>query len=121
LFATVRFPAEGTVGHPARSIFREWLARAEGFALDEMDGFGGDRQWHSVSTTSAPLLHHPDDDGPDLTPTQCASMLPRLEALLDADRTDGNDLEDRRRIEDVRQLVTVLRICVNKDVDLIFG
>jgi hypothetical protein len=48
-------------------------------------------------------------------------MLPRLEALLDADRTDGNDLEDRRRIEDVRQLVTVLRICVNKDVDLIFG
>ncbi|MBA5221882.1 hypothetical protein ACH4KC_08335 [Streptomyces griseoaurantiacus] len=122
------FPGDGDVTSPDVSwsytgfgMFREWPARAEGFALDEMDGFGGDRRWHSVSTTSAPLLHHPDDDGPDLAPTQCAGMLPRLEALLNDDLTDDNDPAHRRHIEDVSQLVTVLRFCVNEDVELIFG
>ncbi|MEU2070187.1 hypothetical protein [Streptomyces anulatus] len=44
-------------------MFREWLARAEGFTLAEMNGFGGDRTWNSVSTALAPLLDHPDDEG----------------------------------------------------------
>jgi hypothetical protein len=48
------------------NMFREWLAQAEGFSLAGMHGFGGDRPWSSVSTTPAPLLDHPDDDGPDL-------------------------------------------------------
>ncbi|MGW3135006.1 hypothetical protein [Streptomyces sp. NPDC001139] len=32
------------------SMFRKWLAQAEGFTLTEMNGFGGERQWRSVST-----------------------------------------------------------------------
>lgn len=103
------------------SVFRKWLAQAEGFTLTEMNRFGGEHQWCSVSTTLAPLLNHPDDDGPDLTTAQCAAMLPRLEAILDQQQSDDSDLVIRRRIEDVRQFITVLRFCVDKDVELIFG
>ncbi|MFB7286682.1 hypothetical protein [Actinacidiphila glaucinigra] len=103
------------------SMFRKWLAQAEGFTLAEMEGFGGDRQWCSVSTTLAPLLNHPDDDGSDLAPAQCAAMLPRLETILDLHHPDDSNPALRRRIEDVSQLITVLRFCVDKDVALIFG
>lgn len=103
------------------SMFRTWLAQAEGFALAEMDGFGGERQWSSVFTTLAPLLNHADDDGPDLTPAQCAAMLPRLEEMLDQPRPSDEDFVFRRRIEDVRELVAVLWVCVAKNVGLIFG
>ncbi|MFH9427438.1 hypothetical protein ACH4JZ_04035 [Streptomyces sp. NPDC017615] len=122
------FPADGDVTSPDISwsysgfhLFRKWLARAEGFTLAEMDGFGGDRQWHSVSTTLAPLLDHPDDDGPDLTPGQCAAMLPRLQAMLDLRDPEEADAAYLRRMEDVDELVTVLRLCVDKGVELIFG
>src|SRR5690242_155873 len=122
------FPGDNDVGSPeiswsytGFSMFRKWLAQAEGFTLAEMDGFGGDGQWCSVSTTLAPLLNHPDDDGPDLAPAQCAAMLPRLTAILDRRQPDDSDPVLRRRIEDVSQLITVLRFCVDKDVELIFG
>ncbi|MYS12356.1 hypothetical protein [Streptomyces sp. SID4982] len=122
------FPADGDVTSPDISwsysgfhLFRKWLARAEGFTLAEMDGFGGERQWCSVSTTLAPLLDHPDDDGPDLTPGQCAAMLPRLQAMLDRRDPEETDAAYLRRMEDVDELVTVLRLCVDKGVELIFG
>ncbi|WP_353946376.1 hypothetical protein ABII15_35435 [Streptomyces sp. HUAS MG91] len=122
------FPGDDDVASPdvswsytGFSMFRRWLAQTEGFVLAEMDGFGGDRQWASVSTTLEPLLNHPDDDGPDLTPAQCAAMLPRLEAILDHRLPDDGDPVLRRRIEDTGQLVTVLRSCVEKNVELIFG
>ncbi|MBG7697698.1 hypothetical protein HCJ76_06300 [Streptomyces sp. MC1] len=122
------FPGDGDVASPDISwsytgfnMFRKWLAQTEGFTLTEMDGFGGERQWGGVSTTLAPLLNHPDDHGPDLAPAQCAAMLPRLEAILVQRQPDENDPVLRRRIEDVRQLITVLRLCVDKDVELIFG
>ncbi|GAA4484523.1 hypothetical protein GCM10023191_007780 [Actinoallomurus oryzae] len=75
----------------------------------------------SVSTPLAPLLDHPDDGGPDLTPAQCAAMLPRLEAIIDQRQHDGSDSILRRRIDDARQLVAVMRLCLDKDVELIFG
>ncbi|MEU8706304.1 hypothetical protein [Streptomyces sp. NPDC048565] len=105
-------------------MFRVWLAQAEGFALPEMHGFDGDRPWSSVSTTLAPLLNHPDDDGPDLTPAQCAAMLPRLEAIIDERQHLqhlGCDPVLERRIDDTRQLVTVMKFCLDKDVEVIFG
>ncbi|WP_416478403.1 hypothetical protein [Streptomyces sp. LKA04] len=107
--------------HTGFSMFRKRLAQAEGFTLTEMNAFGGKRQWRSVSTTLAPPLNHPDNDGPDLTPAQCAAMLPRLEAILDQQQSDDSDPVIRRRIEDARQLITVLQFCVDKDVKLIFG
>ncbi|MEU2976984.1 hypothetical protein ABZ678_08195 [Streptomyces hirsutus] len=121
------FPGDDDVASPDVSwsytgfgMFRKWLAQVEGFALAGMDGFGGDRQWSSVSTTLAPLLNHPDDEG-YLTPAQCAAMLPRLEEILGRHEPDAGDPLLRRRIEDVSALVTVLRICVDKDVELVFG
>ncbi|WP_406462084.1 hypothetical protein OH768_43365 [Streptomyces sp. NBC_01622] len=80
------FPGDGDVTSPDAAwsysgfdMFRRWLAQAEGFALGEMYGFGGDRPWSSVTTVLKPLLDHPDDDGP------------------------------------------VMRLCLDKDVELYFG
>ncbi|MET4922389.1 hypothetical protein P3L51_08500 [Streptomyces sp. PSRA5] len=122
------FPGDGDVTSPdiswsytGFSMFRKWLAHAEGFRLSEMCGFGGDRPWIGVSTTLAPLLDHPDDDGPDLTPAQCAAMLPRLEAIIGQRQHDDSDPVLRRRLEDTRQLVAVMNLCLDKDVELIFG
>jgi hypothetical protein len=124
----VLFPGAGDVTSPDISwsysgfnMFREWLAQAEGFTLAEMYGFGGDRPWNSVSTPLEPLLDHPDDDGPDLTPAQCAVMLPRLEAIIDQQQHDDSDPVIQRRIDDADHLVAVMRLCLDKDVELIFG
>lgn len=100
------------------NMFREWLARAEGFTLTKMNGFGGDRAWSSVSTTLTPLLDHPDDDG-SLTLAQCAAILPRLEAIT-AQQHEGGDPVHERRVDDVRQLVAVVKYCLAKEVELIF-
>ncbi|MFF7155718.1 hypothetical protein [Streptomyces sp. NPDC008139] len=102
-------------------VFRQWLAQTEGFALDEMHGFGGSRPWNDVSTALAPLLNHPDDDGPDLSPTQCAALLPRLQEIADRPQQDGTDPLLQRHIDDARQLAVVLQLCIEKDIDLLFG
>ncbi|MFC9829991.1 hypothetical protein ACFVI5_21740 [Streptomyces albogriseolus] len=124
----VLFPGDDDTSSPDVSwsytgfgAFRRWLAQAEGFALDEMHGFGGQRPWSDVSTTLAPLLDHPDDDGPDLTPAQCAAIKPRLQEI--ADQLEGGSTHPllQRHIDDARQLVVVLQFCVEKDVDLLFG
>ncbi len=101
-------------------MFRQWLAVAEGFTLGEVRGFGGDREWSSVSTTLTPLLDHPDADG-SLTAAQCAAMLPRLEAIIDQLGPEEGDLVLQRRVDDARELVTVMKYCLGKGVDLVFG
>ncbi|NUR01256.1 MAG: hypothetical protein HOY79_33430 [Streptomyces sp.] len=101
--------------------FRRWLARAEGFALDEMHGFGGPRPWNDVTTALAPLLNHPDDHGPDLSPIQCAAILPRLQEIADQYQEGSIDPVLQRHIDDARQLMVVLQFCIEKDVDLLFG
>ncbi|MGW0093139.1 hypothetical protein ACWDWS_29565, partial [Streptomyces sp. NPDC003328] len=60
----------------------------------------------------------PDDEG-SLTPTQCAAMLPRLEAITDQQPKDGDPVHERR-VDDMRQLVAVVRYCLEKEVELIF-
>ena len=123
----VLFPGDDNTDSPDISwsytgfgLFREWLAQIEGFALDEMHGFGGDRPWSEVPTTLTPLLDHPDSEGPDLTPAHCAAILPRLSEIAETTR-DPLDPAWQRRIQDVRQLVVVLRFCIERDVDLLFG
>ncbi|MFE9560211.1 hypothetical protein ACFYM0_03800 [Streptomyces sp. NPDC006487] len=101
------------------NMFREWLALTEGFTLAEMNGFGGDRTWSSVSTPLAPLLDHPDDEG-SIAHARCAAMLPRLEAITDQRQHEVGDPVLERRVDDVRQLVAVIRYCLEKEVDLIF-
>ncbi|MET9854937.1 hypothetical protein ABZY57_18570 [Streptomyces sp. NPDC006450] len=122
------FPGDDDVSSPDVSwsysgfaAFRSWLAQADGFTLADMHGFGGDRPWSNVSTTLAPLLDHPDDSGPDLTPAQCAAMLPRLEAITAQWPHGDSDPVLGRRIDDVRELIAVMKFCLDKDVELIFG
>lgn len=85
-------------------VFRRWPAQVEGFALDEMHGFGGQHPWNDVSTTLAPLLNHPDDGGPDLSPIQCAAILPRLQEIADQPQEGGTGRLLQRHIDDTRQL-----------------
>ncbi|MFD8376890.1 hypothetical protein ACFV2Z_40135 [Streptomyces sp. NPDC059688] len=69
----------------------------------------------------APLLDHPDHDGPDLSPIQCAAILPRLQEIADHPQAAGTDPLLPRHIDDARQLVIVLQLCIEKGVDLLFG
>lgn len=64
------------------SRFRQALALHEGFELDDMKGFGGDRDWSTVDTALKPLLDHSDCDG-DMAPADCASVAPRLREAID--------------------------------------
>lgn len=120
------FPDDGDIDSPDISWsyhgfgeFRRRLAEAEGFVLSEMQGFGGDRPWSDVSTALKPLLDHPDDRG-EMTSGQCAAVLPRLEAITQQWATEP-DAFLRAYVELVRQLAVVLRLCVEKDVALLFG
>ncbi|MFD4944952.1 hypothetical protein ACFVYE_42625 [Streptomyces sp. NPDC058239] len=121
------FPDAGDVSGPDLSLscsgfkrFRRRLARAEGFDLPEMRGFGGDRSWGDVSTALAPFLDHPDDDG-ELSVAECDAVLPRLEEIIARWEADGGGALLQQHIEYGHQLATVLRLCVEKDVELIFG
>lgn len=124
----VLFPGDDDTSSPDVSwsytdfgAVRRWLAQAEGFSLDEMHGFGGNRPWSDVSTTLTPLLDHPDDAGPDLSPVQCAAILPRLRQIADERHARSDEPVVQRHIDDARQLVVVLQFCVENDVDLLFG
>ncbi|WP_435207067.1 hypothetical protein, partial [Streptomyces sp. bgisy104] len=102
------------------SAFRQRLAQAEGFTLPDMWGFGGDRRWSEISSTLEPLLDHPDDAG-DLSAADCARVLPRLAEIITEWEAEGGDPTLLRHIEDARQLVIVLKVCVDSDVELLFG
>ncbi|MFE7093711.1 hypothetical protein [Streptomyces erythrochromogenes] len=119
------FPGDGDISSPdvgwsysGFAAFRRQLARAEGFDLEEMRGFGGERPWSDVSTPLEPLLDRPDDGGGELSPTECAALLPRLEAIVDQWRTEVG--VPWRHVDSARQLTVALRICVAKDVELLF-
>ncbi|MFJ2823513.1 hypothetical protein ACIO7M_20700 [Streptomyces toxytricini] len=123
----VLFPGDGDNSSPDASwsysgfaAFRRRLAETEGFALSQMRGFGGERPWSEVSTALEPLLDHPDDGGDDLSPTECTSILVRLEAITDQWASEDSDQLLQQHIEDARQLAGVLRICIEKDVPLVF-
>ena len=90
----------------------------EGFDLDRMWGFGGERPWSDVSTALEPLLDRPDGGGGELSPTECAALLPRLEAIVDQWRNEVG--VPRTHIDAAQQLTVVLRLCVAKDVGLLF-
>ncbi|MFD4553026.1 hypothetical protein ACFWP5_01675 [Streptomyces sp. NPDC058469] len=124
----VLFPGDDDTSSPDVSwsctgfaVFRRWLAQAEGFDLDEMHGFGGQRSWSDVLTSLAPFLDHPDGGGLDLSPVQCAAMLPRLQEIADQFQERGPDPLVQRHRTDARNLAGVLRFCIDKDVDLLFS
>ncbi|MFE6844473.1 hypothetical protein [Streptomyces sp. NPDC057686] len=101
--------------------FRERLARAEGFVLPEMWGFGGHRPWSDVSTTLEPLLDHPDVGGDELSTADCAAMLPRLKSIIGQWQEEPDEPILQQHVQDAQQLTVVLRFCVDEGVELIFG
>lgn len=124
----VLFPGDDDISSPDGSwsytgfgVFRRWLAQSEGFELNEMHGHGGQHLWSDVSTALEPLLNHPDDDGPDLTPSQCATILPRLQEIANQPQEASIDPLLQRHLQDIRHLVVVLQLCIDKEVDLLFG
>ncbi|MFH0173279.1 MULTISPECIES: hypothetical protein [Streptomyces] len=121
------FPGDGNTRSPdvawsytGFNAFRERLARAEGFVLSAMWGFGGDRPWSDLSTCLEPLLDHPDDGGDPLSAAECAGILPRLEAVIGQWLLEPTEPLLQQHIEDARQLAVVLRLCIDKDVELCF-
>ncbi|MEV7417017.1 hypothetical protein [Streptomyces sp. NPDC089919] len=120
------FPADGDGGSPDAGwsysgfhAFRRQLARAEGFDLDEMRGFGGERAWSDVSTALVPFLDRADNGGGVLSVAECASLLPRLEAIVEQWWNEAG--VPRTHVDAARRLMLVLRVCVAKDVELLFG
>ncbi|WP_086733302.1 hypothetical protein [Streptomyces glaucescens] len=123
----VVFPGDGDNSSPDVSWsysgfagFRRRLAEAEGFVLSQMWGYGGERPWSDVSTALKPLLDHSDAGGDDISPTECASMLVRLEAITEQWAREGGHPILQQHIKDARQLASVLRLCIEKDVPLLF-
>ncbi|MEV8015268.1 hypothetical protein AB0O76_02690 [Streptomyces sp. NPDC086554] len=122
----VLFPGDGDNSSPDVSwsysgfaAFRRQLARAEGLTLSEMWGFGGECPWSDVSTSLVPLLDRPDDGGGELSPAECAALLPRLEAIVNQWSSEAD--APQAHIDAAQQLTVVLRLCVAKDVELLFS
>lgn len=100
--------------------FRKLLASEEGFALETMAGFtdimaddgGTGRAWDTVTTTLAPLLNHSDCDG-ELTPDECAGILPRLKEIRltwDQQATDDWDADGGVGRWDVQKLDALIEV-----------
>ncbi|MER6448721.1 hypothetical protein DEJ51_34085 [Streptomyces venezuelae] len=121
----VLFPGDGDTSSPdvdwsysGFAAFRRQLARAEGFDLDRMWGFGGERPWSEVTTSLEPFLDRPDDGGGELSASECAALLPRFEEIVDHWQTEADI--PWIHIDAARRLVVVLRLCIAKDVELVF-
>ncbi|WP_308434871.1 hypothetical protein [Streptomyces tauricus] len=123
----ILFPGDDDTTSPdvawSYSAFHEFrcrLAQAEGFGLDEMQGFGGERPWSEVSTTLECFLDRPDDGGGELSSAECTAILPRLEAITGEWQGQATTPLLQRHIAGARQLTLVLRFCIEKDVELLF-
>lgn len=86
------------------SRFRERLAALEGIDLNKMRGFGGKREWETVSglpiTLLEPLLNHSDCEG-YLDAYECDQMIPRLQAIA----STPDALDDEYDREQLRRLI----------------
>lgn len=68
--------------------------------------------WKDVETTLEPFLHHSDCDG-EMTPEECAQVLPRLEECV-------KEIDEEWEAERGQKLVNMMRICVEQDAHLLF-
>jgi len=69
--------------------FREALAKAAGFNMNDFKGFGGNKGWEEMQDNIKPILNHSDCEG-ELTVDECKIVSPRLRELV-ADWEDGFD------------------------------
>ena len=97
--------------------FRKRLAEAEAFDLEQMAGFAkAGRSWDDVTTELAPLLSHSDCDG-EMTPDECAAVLPRLHGIItEWALTDPCGYDVRAG----RELCAAMELCASEGVPLLF-
>jgi hypothetical protein len=95
--------------------FRERLAEAEGFDLNEMAGYGDDpcRDWDEIHSTLAPLLNHSDRDG-YLGAWECEPMVMRLRRII---RDWDEDDYDRQQ---AKVLIKGMEHCVEHRCAMVF-
>ena len=71
--------------------WRKWLAKQAGFNLDDMEGFGGGKEWSEEMKAKDyyPLLNHSDCDGV-LTPLECQKTAKFLGHIMAKGNSDGD-------------------------------
>lgn len=72
--------------------FRKRLAADIGINLEEMQGFGGAREWDHTNDGIVPFLSHSDCDG-ELTPLEMSVVAPRLRTIV----SKWEDCYDKQR------------------------
>ncbi|ACK88851.1 hypothetical protein BCAH820_4398 [Bacillus cereus AH820] len=100
-------------GYSGFNNFRRKLASQVGFNLDEMEGFGGEVDWDTVTDDIKDFLDHSDCDG-SLTPEQCEVIYPRLLELVES--WDDNDRDKQNAII----LADDMKYCVENNLTLEF-
>lgn len=95
--------------------FRRRLAAEIGINLREMRGYGVDipgwRSWDDLDDPIKPLLNHSDCEGV-LTPSECATVAPRLRTLI----SKWNNYDKGMAL----RLADAMDACVQAGVDLEF-
>jgi len=100
--------------------FRRKLAAHIGISLDEMRGFGGDRDWDAVTSPLRHPLDHPDNEG-ELSPQQAAELAPALQQALFALAKDANyGPAYSYDMEHGRALVDLLARCASENIPVLF-
>jgi len=92
--------------------FRKRLANEIGLNLEEMEGFGGVKNWDEVNDPIKPFLNHSDCDGV-LTPEECRVVAQRLKELVQ----DWEDYYDKRN---ALLLAEDMQYCAEKGITLEF-
>jgi hypothetical protein len=73
--------------------FRWWLINQIGGGdLDRFEGFGGNRNWDTITHDIKPLLSHSDCDG-ELSPEECSQIANGLQQII-------NNLSDEEKVKD---------------------
>ncbi|MEU5486027.1 hypothetical protein [Streptomyces mirabilis] len=90
--------------------------------MEQMDDFGGERDWSTVPSPLRHLLSHVDDRG-ELPPDQAAELAPALRDTLgeigkdlDPDDEIGWEYDQRNGME----LVRLLELCAAEAVPVVF-
>jgi len=117
--------------YPGFGLFRSRLAAAEGLDLDEMQGYSkldwslhdsyqapGTRSWDEATTDLKPLLNHSDCDG-EMTPEECALVVPRLREILVT--WDADDPTFDYDLTNGLLLATCMETCARENTNLEFG
>ncbi len=81
-------------GHGSFRSFRRTLAAMIGVRLEEMRGFGGQRDWSEIGDPITPLLWR-NDAGGELSPEESREVVDRLETLMADERNRDQVIGDQ--------------------------